>query len=255
MLYRYLGQKQTEISALGIGAMSFSDFYGKSSTEISHSILSACLDLGINHVATADIYGMGASEERIGSFLGKNPSARNFFKIASKGSIRKTTDGKTFFDNSKKYLTEALNASLQKLGVEPLSNDFTIDYLQKNINKRSKCIKNFLMDQSIIAGIGNIYASEILYRAKVHPLKSVDSLNKENLKKIIDSTKYILRKSINVGGTSIKNHLQPDGKLGYFVQELQVYGKQKLKIENYIKSKTKNYLIFRISKVYSSKPM
>ena len=80
MLYRHLGQKQTEISALGIGAMSFSDFYGKSSTEISHSILSACLDLGINHVDTADIYGMGSSEERIGSFFGKNPSARNFFK-------------------------------------------------------------------------------------------------------------------------------------------------------------------------------
>ncbi len=118
---------------------------------------------------------------------------------------------------------------LKKLGVEPLSNDFTIDYLQKNINRRSKCIKNFLMDQSIIAGIGNIYASEILYRAKVHPLRSVDSLNKENLKNIIKSTKYILKKSINVGGTSIKNHLQPDGKLGYFVQKLQVYGKPKQK--------------------------
>ncbi len=116
---------------------------------------------------------------------------------------------------------------LKKLGVEPFANDFTLDYLQRKIFKKSKCVKNFLMDQSIIAGIGNIYASEILYRANINPLRSVDSLNKENLKSIIDSTKYILKKSINVGGTTLRNHLQPDGKLGYFTQKLQVYGKNK----------------------------
>ena len=114
---------------------------------------------------------------------------------------------------------------LKKLGVEPLTNDFKLDYLQRKIHKKSKCVKNFLMDQSIIAGIGNIYASEILHRANINPLRSVDSLNKENLKSIIDSTKYILKKSINVGGTTLRNHLQPDGKLGYFTQKLQVYGK------------------------------
>ena len=116
---------------------------------------------------------------------------------------------------------------LKKLGVEPFANDFTLDYLQRKIFKKSKCVKNFLMDQSIIAGIGNIYASEILHRANINPLRSVDSLNKENLKSIIDSTKYILKKSINVGGTTLRNHLQTDGKLGYFTQKLQVYGKNK----------------------------
>ncbi len=116
---------------------------------------------------------------------------------------------------------------LKKLGVEPLESDFTINYLQKKIYNKSKCVKNFLMDQSIIAGIGNIYASEILHRANIHPLRTVDKLKKEHLKSIIDSTKFILKKSINVGGTSIRNHLQPDGKLGYFAQKLQVYGKNK----------------------------
>ena len=116
---------------------------------------------------------------------------------------------------------------LKKLGVEPLQEDFTIQYLQKKIYKKSKCVKNFLMDQSIIAGIGNIYASEILHRAKINPLTSVNNLNDEHLKSIIDATKSILNMSINVGGTSIKNHLQPNGKLGYFVQNLQVYGKNK----------------------------
>jgi formamidopyrimidine-DNA glycosylase len=114
---------------------------------------------------------------------------------------------------------------LKKLGVEPLGKNFTTYYLQKKIYKKSKCVKNFLMDQSIIAGIGNIYASEILHRANINPLRTVDKLNKEHLKSIIDATKFILKKSINVGGTSIRNHLQPDGKLGYFAQKLQVYGK------------------------------
>ena len=83
------------------------------------------------------------------------------------------------------------------------------------------------MDQSIIVGIGNIYASEILHRASINPLRTVDSLKKEHLKSIIDATKFILKKSINVGGTTIRNHLLPDGKLGYFAQKLQVYGKNK----------------------------
>ena len=127
---------------------------------------------------------------------------------------------------------------LKKLGVEPLEKDFTEQYLQKKIHNKSRCIKNFLMDQSIIAGIGNIYASEILYRANINPLRTVDKLKKKHLKSIINATKFILKKSINVGGTSIRNHIQPDGKLGYFVQKLQVYGKNKhncKKCDNLIK--------------------
>lgn len=118
---------------------------------------------------------------------------------------------------------------LKKLGVEPFEKDFTIEYLQQKIYNKSKCVKNFLMDQSIIAGIGNIYANEILYKANISPLRTVDKLNKEHLKSIIVATKFILKKSINAGGTSIRNHLQPDGKLGYFVQKLNVYGKNKSK--------------------------
>ena len=118
---------------------------------------------------------------------------------------------------------------LKKLGVEPFEKDFTIEYLQKKIYNKSKCVKNFLMDQSIIAGIGNIYANEILYKANISPLRTVDKLNKEHLKSIIVATKFILKKSINAGGTSIRNHLQPNGKLGYFVQKLNVYGKNKSK--------------------------
>ena len=116
---------------------------------------------------------------------------------------------------------------LKKLGVEPFESGFSVLYLKKRISNKSQCVKNFIMDQNIIAGIGNIYASEILYRAKINPLRAVNNLNEKQLKSIINATKFILKKSINVGGTTIRNHIQPDGKLGYFAQKLQVYGKNK----------------------------
>ena len=114
---------------------------------------------------------------------------------------------------------------LSKIGVEPLGRELTTDYLQNNFKKRVINIKNALIDQKIIAGIGNIYASEILYKAKINPLRKVNSLSQNDLNSIITYTKTILKKSIDVGGTTIRDHMQPDGSLGYFKQKLQVYGK------------------------------
>ena len=114
---------------------------------------------------------------------------------------------------------------LSKIGVEPLGRELTTEYLQNNFKKRVINIKNALIDQKIIAGIGNIYASEILYKAKINPLRKVNSLSQNDLNSIITYTKIILKKSIDVGGTTIRDHMQPDGSLGYFTQKLQVYGK------------------------------
>ena len=114
---------------------------------------------------------------------------------------------------------------LSKIGVEPLGRELTTEYLQNNFKKRAINIKNALIDQKIIAGIGNIYASEILYKAKINPLRKVNSLSQNDLNSIITFTKIILKKSIDVGGTTIRDHMQPDGSLGYFKQKLQVYGK------------------------------
>ena len=123
----------------------------------------------------------------------------------------------------KKELSE--HFLLSKIGVEPLGRELTIEYLQNNFKKRVINIKNALIDQKIIAGIGNIYASEILYKAKINPLRKVNSLSQNDLNSIITFTKIILKKSIDVGGTTIRDHMQPDGSLGYFKQKLQVYGK------------------------------
>ncbi|MDC3116503.1 bifunctional DNA-formamidopyrimidine glycosylase/DNA-(apurinic or apyrimidinic site) lyase [Alphaproteobacteria bacterium] len=124
---------------------------------------------------------------------------------------------------------------LKKLGVEPFEKKLNVGYLQTIFDKKIKCIKDTLMDQSVIAGIGNIYSSEILFRAKINPYRSVKTLKKEEIKSIIRATREILKKSINAGGTTLQNHLQPNGKLGYFFQNLEVYGK-KNKICNKCKS-------------------
>ena len=115
---------------------------------------------------------------------------------------------------------------LKKLGVEPFEKNFNVGYLHSKFDKKMKCIKDTLMDQSVIAGIGNIYASEILFKAKVNPYRSAKTLNNEEIRSIIGATIGILKKSVNVGGTTLQNHLQPNGKLGYFSQKLEVYGKK-----------------------------
>ena len=98
---RNLGNIGTKVGALGIGAMSFSDFYGPTNTQESHAILKLALDSGVDHIDTAKVYGMGLSEERIGQFLSNlSPNDRQFFKIATKGGI----DRKNFDDKGKVYI-------------------------------------------------------------------------------------------------------------------------------------------------------
>ena len=121
---------------------------------------------------------------------------------------------------------------LKSLGVEPFSEDLTKVYLHNIFKKKTTNIKNALLDQKIIAGIGNIYASEILFKAKIKPHRSVNSLKSKDLELILNSTKEILKKSIKKGGTTIKDHKQPDGKLGYFKQNLAVYGKKNKKCKD-----------------------
>lgn len=138
---------------------------------------------------------------------------------------------------------------LKNLGIEALSKELTVNKLKPLINNRKKNIKNTLIDQRVIAGIGNIYASEILYRAKIHPKRSANSLSNQEVDTIIKACRFILKKAINVGGTTIKNHAQPDGKLGYFSQKLKVYGRAGQKCF-YCKNNIINMLITKRSTFY-----
>jgi aryl-alcohol dehydrogenase-like predicted oxidoreductase len=120
MQKRKLGRDGPEVGAIGIGAMSFSDFYGATEDRNSIAVLDAAMELGMDHIDTSNVYGMGRSEKVIGAFLkDRGQEARDFFRIATKGGIRRRPDGSgTFFDNSPEHLTGALEESLTRLGVD-----------------------------------------------------------------------------------------------------------------------------------------
>ena len=115
---RKLGANGPEISAIGYGAMSFSDMYGPTNEAESHAVLNACRDLGVTHLDTANIYGMGKSENALGSYLKANPGTRYEFIIATKATITKDQDGNRVFDNSAEHLEAELDKSLQRLGLD-----------------------------------------------------------------------------------------------------------------------------------------
>ena len=113
---------------------------------------------------------------------------------------------------------------LKKLGPEPLSDDFTGKQLFAMSRGRTQAIKTFIMNSHIVAGVGNIYATESLFKAGIRPNRSCGSvsLNKYNL--LADSIIEILNKAIEAGGTTLKDFVGSNGKPGYFKQQLKVYG-------------------------------
>ena len=116
--------------------------------------------------------------------------------------------------------------SLQKLGIEPLSNAMTPEYFKKHLASSKREIKSVLLDQTVVAGLGNIYVSEILFRSRIHPQRSTGSITKKEWSLIIKHTKYILKAAIKNNGTTISDFRRVDDKTGKFQQFLQVYEKK-----------------------------
>jgi formamidopyrimidine-DNA glycosylase len=118
------------------------------------------------------------------------------------------------------------NLHLKNLGPEPLSKRFNYFYFKNYIKGRNRAIKDILMDQQFVSGIGNIYANEILFLSKVRPSRRVKNLVDLELKKIINITKKVLKNAIKLGGSSIKDFSSSNGKRGSFQQYFMVYGKK-----------------------------
>ena len=118
------------------------------------------------------------------------------------------------------------NVHLINLGPEPLKKNFNLNYLKNYVHKRNRSIKNILMDQKCVSGLGNIYVNEILFFSGVKPSRKVKSLKDFELKNIVKNTKKILRNSIKLGGSSIKDFSSDDGKRGKFQQYFSVYGRE-----------------------------
>ncbi len=114
---------------------------------------------------------------------------------------------------------------LRALGPEPLSDEFDGDYLHARSRGRSTPVKNFLMDQSIVVGVGNIYAAEALFAAGVSPLRPAGKVSRERYRRLAEAVRRILAHAIARGGTTLRDFISPDGAPGYFEQELSVYGR------------------------------
>jgi formamidopyrimidine-DNA glycosylase len=119
---------------------------------------------------------------------------------------------------------------IKRLGIDALDNKLSEDYLFNKFKNSQVLIKQLLLNQYIVAGIGNIYACEILYDAKISPLRKGSSLKKSQIGTILRSSRKILRKAIKYGGSSINDYVSPDGILGNFQKNFRVYGREGYKI-------------------------
>lgn len=174
MKQRQLGAGGPMVSAIALGCMSFAGFYGPTDEAESHATLARALDLGCDFLDTANVYGAGVSERVIGSFIARNPGK---FAIATKASIRRSAEGKRFYDNSAEHLGEALDASLQRLGVDHVA----LYYIHRREQERpiEEVMESLvaLKQAGKIGGIGfsEIAPSELRRAHAVHPVTAVQS--------------------------------------------------------------------------------
>jgi len=121
---------------------------------------------------------------------------------------------------------ENLTNFFKNIGPEPIKHEFKTSYVYNYLKNKEKNIKNLLLDQKFVSGIGNIYASEILYYSKINPLRKGKKLSKFEIKKIIHHSKIVLNKAIKKGGSSIKDFKNIKGSEGSYQNEFKVYQKE-----------------------------
>jgi formamidopyrimidine-DNA glycosylase len=121
---------------------------------------------------------------------------------------------------------ENQNKYLHHIGPEPLGNKFDASYFADAAKSRNSPIKNVLLDQRIVAGLGNIYACEILYRTRISPKKKACDISKARLHKLVSHIREVLEEAITAGGSSLRDFRQADGELGYFQHSFAVYGRE-----------------------------
>lgn len=115
---------------------------------------------------------------------------------------------------------------LSHLGPEPLAEEFNGHYLHQRAKNKNRPIKSFIMDNEIVVGVGNIYATESLFLAKIHPNTPTKNIPEEQCHILVNYIKEVLRKAIKSGGTTLRDFYAFDGKPGYFSIELKVYGRK-----------------------------
>ncbi len=179
MLRRPLGQNGPEVSAIGIGAMSFAGFYGAAPEEECHALLDAALEAGVDHIDTANIYGMGLSEEIIGRYLSRYADKGQIpFRIATKASVTKDPEtGARIYDNSAEHLEAELDKSLKLLGLDRVD----LFYVHRRdtrleIEEVTETLAGLIAKGKIGAfGYSEIAPTSLTRANAVHPVAAVQS--------------------------------------------------------------------------------
>jgi formamidopyrimidine-DNA glycosylase len=143
---------------------------------------------------------------------------------------------------------------LQKLGFEPFDKLFNLKYFKKSIKNKKKNIKNLLMDQSFVSGLGNIYVNEALFLSKIKPSRSCKALKSDEIRILISNIRKILKLAISKGGSSLKDFKNTDGKSGSFQEFFRVYDHENKKCSRIsCKGKIKKMIISSRSSFYCNK--
>ncbi len=147
--------------------------------------------------------------------------------------ILETSKGRLIYNDPRRFGLIALcnttnwrkNPLFINLGPDPWDESFSPDYLAAKLANKKTTIKVALLDQTIVCGIGNIYASEILYLARIRPDRTAESISAAEIKQLIKRTRQVLQQAIEAGGSSIHDYVHPDGDIGYFQESHCVYNK------------------------------
>ncbi|MEP2782379.1 MAG: bifunctional DNA-formamidopyrimidine glycosylase/DNA-(apurinic or apyrimidinic site) lyase [Pseudoruegeria sp.] len=121
---------------------------------------------------------------------------------------------------------ESSQKLLSVLGPEPLGNDFSPETLIRAFDGKKAPVKSALLDQRIVAGLGNIYVCEVLHRTRISPKRQAGSISESRISTIVPAIRDVLTDAIQAGGSSLKDHRQADGAMGYFQHRFQVYGRE-----------------------------
>ncbi|MBA84309.1 bifunctional DNA-formamidopyrimidine glycosylase/DNA-(apurinic or apyrimidinic site) lyase [Thalassobius sp. S69A] len=173
---------------------------------------------------------MTVSGDPLGQFVHGHPAAEKHDHVV----LDMDNGARITFNDPRRFgamdLLETATADQHKLlasiGPEPLGNDFHEDYLVAALRGRMSPVKTALLDQKIVAGLGNIYVCEALFRAGIHPKRKAGQIAAPRLRALVPVIRDVLSEAIDAGGSSLKDFRQADGELGYFQHNFRVYGQE-----------------------------
>jgi formamidopyrimidine-DNA glycosylase len=173
---------------------------------------------------------MLVSGQKIGAFYQEHPAPEKHDHVV----FHMENDTRVTFNDARRFGAMDLaptaeveaHKMLSSLGPEPLSNYLNDTYLVAALEGRNTPIKTALLDQRLIAGLGNIYVCEVLFRAKISPMCKAKDLSKEQVSTLVPIIRTVLEEAIEAGGSSLKDYRQTGGELGYFQHSFHVYDRE-----------------------------